>query len=142
MKHFVKSFADASYSIFILRLVLAAVFLAHGSQKVLGIFGGYGLAVTTQFFVSKLHIPVFLAYVASFTEFLGGFSMLLGIVTRVFAAGLAIDMAVAILAVHLKNGFFGPTGFEFPLVLLVIAVAVFLLGPGKLSVDAQLFPKD
>ncbi len=139
MKQFTKPFLDESYPVFILRLVLAAVFIAHGSQKVLGIFGGYGLATTTQFFVSKMHIPVFLAYIASFTEFLGGFAMLFGIVTRIFAAGLAIDMAVAILAVHLKNGFFAPSGFEFPLTLLVISLAVFLLGPGKLSVDSKLF---
>jgi putative oxidoreductase len=139
MKQLIKSFGDESYTILLLRLVLAAVFLAHGSQKVFGIFGGYGLAVTTQFFVSKLHIPVFLAYVASFTEFLGGFSMLFGIVTRIFAAGLVIDMAVAIFAVHLRNGFFAPSGFEFPLTLLIISLAVFLRGPGKLSVDAKLF---
>lgn len=139
MKYLVKSFTDESYAVLILRLILAAVFLAHGSQKVLGIFGGYGLSATTQFFVSKMHIPLFLAYVASFTEFLGGISMLLGIVTRIFAAGLAIDMAVAVLLVHLKNGFLLPTGFEYALTLLLIAVVIFLLGPGKFSIDAKLF---
>jgi uncharacterized membrane protein YphA (DoxX/SURF4 family) len=86
--------------------------------------------------MTKAGIPAFLAYVASFTEFLGGFAMILGVFTRVFSLGLVITMAVAVIKVHLPQGF---GGFEFPLSLLVMALAVFLYGPGDYSVDKKLW---
>ena len=132
------SLTDVSTGILILRLLLGVVFFAHGAQKVFGWFGGYGLDATVDSF-AKMGIPAVLAYVASFTEFLGGLSMITGFLTRIFAVGLTINMIVAMTLVHLKNGFFGPNGIEFTLTLAVVALTIFLLGPGVYSLDNQFF---
>jgi putative oxidoreductase len=80
------------------------------------------------------HVP--LAWVVAITEFVGGICVFFGFLTRFWAAGLAIDMAVALFKVHLANGFFiSKNGFEFVLTLGVLALAVVFMGPGSPSVD-------
>ena len=142
MKALHKSYINNDTVLLLLRIILGVVFLAHGSQKVLGIFGGYGLSATAGYFEQTLHIPAALAYVASFTEFLGGIFILAGFLTKVFSLGLVINMLVAILAVHIGNGFFNPAGFEYPLTLLVIALILLLAGAGNYSLDKNVFGKD
>ncbi|MBI3019204.1 MAG: DoxX family protein [Deltaproteobacteria bacterium] len=127
----------------ILRLTVGITFFLHGSQKVLGAFGGGGLAGTAGF-LSQLGFPMpeVMAYVLGFTEFLGGFGVLLGIGTRLFAALLACTMTVAILTVHLKNGFFASQGgFEFPFVLLGSSLALVCTGCQKWGLDCILHKK-
>jgi putative oxidoreductase len=122
----------ADWGLLILRLVLGIIFFAHGAQKVLGWFGGSGLAVTVQF-MGRSGIPAPLAYLAAFTEFLGGTAVLIGLLARLASLGLAVNMLVAIFKVHLPNGLFAPKGFEFPLALLAIALALVLMGPGRIA---------
>jgi len=128
---------NSSTLVLLLRLIVGIVFLMHGSQKLLGAFGGPGISGTVGF-MGKMGIPVPLAYAAIFAEFFGGLSLLAGFLTRLGAFGIAVNMVVAILLVHLKNGFFAPKGFEFPLTLFVGALGIFLFGPGKYSVDAAI----
>jgi putative oxidoreductase len=128
----------SSVATLILRLLLGSIMFAHGAQKVLGIFGGQGLDATVQGFTG-MGIAAPLAYLAAFTEFLGGLALILGFFTRFFSIGIMITMAVAIFMVHLNGGFFAPKGFEYPLTLGVIALAIFILGPGKYSVDHLLY---
>lgn len=135
-----KPLVDVSTGLFLLRLILAIVFIAHGGQKVFGWFGGHGLEGTATF-MATLGIPKFLSYIASLTEFFGGVALLFGVLTRPAALGLAITMIVGIVKAHLSGGFFAPNGFEYALTLAFIAVAVFLLGAGKYSVDEKLFNK-
>jgi putative oxidoreductase len=124
----------------ILRIVLGVAFFLHGSQKVLGWFGGYGLEGTAGYFQQTFGIGAFLFYLAAFAEFLGGIGLLLGVLTRLASVGISIVMLTAIFVVHIPNGYFnGASGFEFPLAYLTIAVVIFLLGPGKFSVDKKLF---
>ncbi|MFQ5797715.1 MAG: DoxX family protein [Bacteroidota bacterium] len=131
-----------SAALLVLRLVLGVVFFAHGAQKVLGWFGGYGLAGTTQFFQATFGIPPLLAYLSHFTEFLGGIAIILGLLTRVFALGLTINMLVAMTVAHIGNGFFNSGGgIEFPLALLGVALYLFLVGGGEYSLDAKIFAK-
>src|SRR6476469_4409759 len=89
----------ASYAILFLRVMLGIVMFAHGSQKVLGLFGGKGLDATVTGLSQSLGIPEFLAYIAAFTEFLGGLGLIFGLLTRFFAVAVAINMLVAVLAV-------------------------------------------
>src|SRR5947199_2149281 len=90
----------------ILRLVLGVIFFAHGAQKMLGWFGGYGFAGTMSFFTGPLHIPAPLAVLAIAAEFFGGLGLILGFLTRIAAFGIGVVMLVAIAFVHSPFGFF------------------------------------
>ena len=80
---------------------------------------------------------------SAYTEFLGGLFVLLGFLTRISSAGLVINMAVAVLHVHLLKGLFSTNGgFEYPLTLLVVSLCIFLMGPGKLSIYNLIFNKN
>jgi putative oxidoreductase len=125
------------WAIVILQVFLGFVFALHGAQKMFGAFGGGGIAGTAAFF-SKLGIEPagFWVWVVATTEFVGGLCIMAGFLTRFWAAGLVIDMAVAVLMVHLPNGFFwGKSGYEFPLTLGVMALMLVLTGPSAVSVD-------
>ncbi len=122
-----------------LRLGLGTVFFAHGAQKLFGWWGGYGFENTAQFFESKLGLsPGHLhAALAGGGEFFGGILLVLGLLTRFAAAQAAVIMGVAIWTVH-RSSFFAPDGMEYPLTLLLVAVALVLTGGGALSIDAHL----
>ena len=114
-----------------LRLVLGLVFLVHGYLKLFG-----GIEGTASFF-SNIGIPTagFFAYVVGIVEFFGGIALILGLIVKVASVVLIINMVVAILLVHLKNGFTGQGGYEFPLTLLAGLVTLSFLGAGKLSLQ-------
>jgi len=120
--------------------VTAGLFLVpHGAQKLFGAFGGYGIEATGQFFAAKLGLPPSLALVAGLIEFFGGIALALGLVTRV-AAGLVVGlMAVAVVHVHLGNGYFWTDGgFEYPLFWAIVALSYVVRGGGKYSLDAKI----
>jgi len=124
-------------AVLILRLFLGFAFTMHGSQKLLGAFGGGGVSGVAGM-LGKLGIePSHLwAWVVSITEFVGGVCLFFGFLTRFWAAGLVIDMAVAVVKVNLVNGFFAvKNGVELPLTFGVIALVIVLTGPGSLSMD-------
>jgi putative oxidoreductase len=110
------------------------VFVAHGWQKVhMGVHGVAG-------FLGAIGIPApsVSAAVLIAVEFLGGIALILGLGTRWVSLLLAFDMMVAILAVHLKNGFFLPTGYEFALTLLAASISLALTGGGNGSMDSAI----
>jgi putative oxidoreductase len=128
----------------ILRVTLAIVFFPHGAQKVLGWFGGHGLSGTLGYFKSQ-GVPAPLALLAISAEFLGPFGLILGLLTRVAAFGIACVMLVAIVTVHRKVGFFmnwfgtqKGEGFEYHLLALGIAIALIVGGAGIWSLDAMI----
>src|ERR1700688_2535089 len=133
---------DDSTATAILRLVLGAVFFAHGAQKMLGWFGGFGFAGTMGFFTGMAHIPAPLAFLAIAAEFFGGIGLILGFLTRIAAFGIGVNMLVAILIVHLPFGLFmnwtgtqKGEGFEFHLLVLAIVAFLMIRGAGAFSVD-------
>ena len=129
-----------------LRLSLGVIFFAHGAQKVLVWFGGYGWSGTMQFFTQTLHIPAPVAVLVFLAEFLGGIALLVGGFTRWVALLLAGEMFVAALLIHLRNGFFlnwtnAPNaghGIEYNVVLVGATLALVITGGGKFSLDNAL----
>jgi putative oxidoreductase len=129
----------------ILRLVLGVIFFAHGAQKMLGWFGGYGFTGTMGFFTGLLHIPAIFAFLAIAAEFFGGLGLILGLLTRVASFGILCNMIVAVAMVHQRFGFFmnwtgtqKGEGFEFHLLVLAVTVFLMIRGAGAASVDRLL----
>lgn len=141
MKNLIRITPMAHSSIIALlpRIILALVFFFHGSQKMFGWFDGPGLEKTVVMMSEGLQITPLFGYLATFTEFFGAIFLILGFLTRISAAGLAITMAVAIITVHPDAFLLQNNGMEYALTLLVMSVISFLLGSGKVSLDALLF---
>ena len=123
------------------RFPLGLIFIAHGAQKVLGTFGGPGFSTfvsgNTPF--SFMRPAWFWLGAAAFSEFVGGILVLLGLVTRVGAFFIACTMLTAIIGVHWSGGFFGSNrGYEYPMSLLAMAIALLIAGGGQASVDRAL----
>ena len=115
----------------VMRLALGAIMVSHGYQKVFALH-------QTASFMHNLGIPTWLAYVSSFTEFLGGLLILAGFFTRVASFAVCIDLVVAIWKAHWHNGLRGSPagpGSEFPLAAAAIACALIFFGAGSISLD-------
>ena len=124
-----------SIGIAILRVITGIVFAAHGYKK-LFVFGMAG--VQGAFTKMGAPMPMITGPLVALLEFFGGLALIVGLLTRLVALGLAVDMLGAILIVHLAAGFFLPTGYEFVLMLFVASLAIAVGGPGSFSVDAML----
>lgn len=129
----------------IARLVLGIVFFAHGSQKVLGWFGGYGFSGTMGAFTTKMGIPAPFAFLAIMAEFLGGLGLILGFLSRIAAFGIFCNMLVAVLMVHRHFGFFANwygnqpgEGVEYHLLAMALTILIMVNGAGAFSVDGAL----
>lgn len=124
----------AQWALTITRVMLGIVFIAHGSQKVLGAFGGPGLPGFVAW-TTKLGIPFYLGYLAAFGEFVGGILLLLGVYAELGALMVMPVMLGAVLLVHWANGFFiQNNGFEYTLSLFVFLLAIVIGGPGHLAI--------
>jgi putative oxidoreductase len=124
---------SGGFGLFLLRLVMGAAFILHGWPKIQNPFNwmeDLGLG----------HIPSFLQAIAAFTEFAGGIALILGLLTPIAAFLLFCQMIGALTLVHFPQGdpFVRVDGssYELPLLYLVLALLLMLLGPGKLSLDA------
>jgi putative oxidoreductase len=121
-----------------IRIVTGLFLMPHGAQKLFGWFGGGGLQATADGFASGLGLEpgLFFAALVGATEFFGGLLLAIGFLTRPAAVAVTILLAVAVLKVHLPNGFFNTNGgFEYPLLWGLIALALAFRGGGELSVD-------
>ena len=129
----------------VLRLVLGVIFFAHGAQKMLGWFGGYGFTGTMGFFTGVLHIPAVFAFLAIAAEFFGGLGLIFGLLARVAAFGVFCNMIVAVAMVHSQFGFWmnwtgaqKGEGYEYHLLLMAASAFVMIRGAGAASVDRLL----
>src|ERR1700719_534817 len=137
---------DGDSVITIVRIVLGVVFFAHGAQKALGWFGGAGLRTTVRTFREHLQIPAPLAMLSVAAEFLGGAGLIVGLLSRIAALGIAVIMIVALIAVHWRFGFlmnwYGDKqghGIEYHILVLALTVAIMIKGGGAFSLDRILY---
>jgi putative oxidoreductase len=143
MRMFHKLFVTSNdFALTVVRLVLGVTFFMHGAQKMLGWFGGYGFHATMGTFTHYLGIPAPLAFLAICAEFFGGLGLLVGLLSRIAALGIMVNMLVAIATVHHVNGFFmnwtgqqKGEGFEFHLLAIALAIVVLIKGSGAVSID-------
>lgn len=129
----------------IVRLVLGVIFFAHGAQKMLGWFGGYGFSGTMGFFTGMMHIPALFAFLAIAAEFFGGLGLIFGFLTRIAALGISCNMIVAVTMIHHQFGFFmnwtgaqKGEGYEYHLLVLAVTVFLMIRGAGMASIDRAL----
>lgn len=127
-----RSLAPYSYSF--MRFCVGALLVPHGYVK---LFGGGAVALATAAFAKwGLPAPLVWGYWIGLLEFAGGIMLAIGLFTRPVALLIAIEMAVAIVAVHWANGFFWlAKGFEYPLLWGLLALAIVFRGGDRLSVD-------
>lgn len=140
-------FTDKDPASLILRLLLGIVFFPHGAQKMLGWFGGSGFSGSMENFM-KMGIPAFFAFLAIMAEFCGSLGLITGLLTRVAAFGITVNMVVAVFMIHLKNGFFmnwfgkqQGEGFEYHILVVAITTALMIKGAGLWSVDGLITSK-
>lgn len=124
-------------SILLLRSTIGGILFAAGAGKVLGWFGGMGMEQTIQMFQSSTGISAPLAYLSSYTEFIGGFLLVAGLLTRPVAFAVMINMLVAFL-VTLPNGFLAG-GASYPFSFLITSIIILLTGPMGYSIDSLIF---
>ena len=128
------SISRHDFALLLIRMMLAAIFIYHGGQKLFGWFGGHGLAGTAVFFAHLgIPHPTLAVILSGATEFFGGLALLFGLGLRLAAIPMAFNMAVACLTVH--RGAFDATkgGMEYPLTLFVVLLAMVILGPGRFT---------
>ncbi len=128
----------------IARLALGLVILPHGMQKLLGMFGGYGFSATVDYFTGT-GIPYLIAVLIVLGESFGALFLIIGLISRISAAGIALIMLGAVFLVHLPNGFFmnwfgaqKGEGFEYHILALGLALIVILRGGGMWSLDGMI----
>lgn len=121
------------------RFWVGAFIVPHGMQKLFGAFGG-NIDGTAAFFGKVGLVPALpLAYLVGCVEFFGGILLAIGLLTRPAAAAIVILLAVAVFHIHLGNGFFWTkSGYEYPLLWCLMALACFFGGGGKWSVDSKI----
>ena len=125
--------------LFLIRAMLAAVFLFHGSQKLFGAFGGYGLDGTAQWMGSiGIPLPWLSALLASLSETLGGLALLTGFAFRPVLVPLTFTMLDAAFVGHAGKGFSAQAGgMEYPLTLAIMVLGLVFTGPGKFSLGTK-----
>ncbi len=122
-----------SISLLLLRGTIGIILFVVGSGKVLGWFGGFGMEQTIKMF-SQIRISAPLIYLSSYTEFIGGMLITIGLFTRPVAAAVVINMSVATI-VTLPNGFLGTNGAVLPFTFLACTIVILISGPMNYSLD-------
>ncbi len=129
---------EAGWGVAVMRVVTGIVFMGHGAPK-FGITGDGGLESTAGFLASLgVPLPAVAAFLVAFFEFGGGALLIIGLLTRVWAAGLAFAMLIAAAMVHLEAGMFGQGGYQWAVLLMACSLALMIDGAGKGSLDQKL----
>jgi putative oxidoreductase len=127
--------------LFLIRGIVGAVLLFHGSQKLFGWFEGQGMAAFVEA-IEKMEVvpmPEVSAYLSTGTEFFGGLLLVVGFLTRLVAIPVAFNMFVAAIVVHGHAFALAQKGMEYPLTLAIVATALIFTGAGRISFDGALW---
>lgn len=128
----------ASFGMMLIRGMAGYIMFYHGAQKLLGWFGGPGIAAFAKN-LPDLGIPNIppeaLAYAAAISEFAGGICLMLGFLTRFAAVFVAGTMAVAVFKVHWGEFALQKGGIEYAALIMFIAIGLIFAGPGRLAID-------
>jgi putative oxidoreductase len=132
--------ATHDLGLLLVRLILGIVLMFHGSQKLFGWFDGPGMEGFTEY-LTKLDIPMpeASAYLSAITEFAGGALLVLGLLTRLVAVPVVVNMLVAVVAVHAHEFAAAKGGMEYALMLCVVALAIVFTCAGRFSLDGCLW---
>jgi putative oxidoreductase len=138
---------DKDYAPLILRMMISAVIFPHGAQKMLGLFGGYGITGTMKYFTGVVHLPFFLGVLVILIEFFAPLALLVGFATRFWSFALMILMVGIIITVHHSYFFmnwFGNQkieGFEYFLLVIGMSFSLVITGAGSFSLDNMIHRK-
>jgi putative oxidoreductase len=121
-----------SFCILALRICFGTIIFVSGAMKVFGWFGGFGMETTIKYFAQG-HISPTLAYLCMFTELIGGVLLVAGLLTRLAAMALFINMFMAVWTMGFEKFFIG--GAAYPFTLAIIAMVIAITGAGKFSLD-------
>jgi putative oxidoreductase len=116
-----------------IRILAGITFIAHGLPKFEDIAG-------TQGFFGSIGLPPELVLPIGLLEVIGGIALIIGVLTRIAAALLIIDMIGAIILVKISKGFVG--GYEFELLLIGISLSLLLTGPGRISIEWDVLKRE
>jgi putative oxidoreductase len=130
---------EDSWALLILRVTLAVVLLPHGAQKLFGWFGGPGFDVSMSYFTERLGVPWVVGLLVLLVESVGALALALGLMGRVWAAGIgAVMLGAAVLQLRPGLHHFLAVGFEYRLLAVAISAALVIAGSGKWSADRLL----
>jgi putative oxidoreductase len=132
--------AAGAFAAPLLRVVLGALLIPHGMQKLFGVFGGVGFAANAQLFERLgFHPGIFWGTLVACTEFVGGILLVLGLFTRFAALAVTIFMIVAVYITSKSGGFFWTNrGSEYSILILACAVYFLIRGGGAWSLDERM----
>ncbi len=129
----------------IIRVTLGLVLFAHGAQKMLGLFGGYGFTATMDSLTSQMHLPWVMAFMVIVIEFFGAAFLIIGFASRVWSLAIIGLFTGIIFTTQIEHGFFmnwfgaqAGEGYEFSLLVLGLSTAILINGSGKYAIDTQL----
>jgi putative oxidoreductase len=138
-------YTENGWAPLLMRVLLSIVLWAHGAQKLLGWFGGYGFENSMKFFTGTVGIPSVLGFLVIVLEFFGSLFVLAGLLTRVWASLMTLLFIAIPISSHLANGFFmnwfgnqPGEGYEFFLLAIGLSAGLVIEGGGRYSVDRQL----
>ena len=130
-----------TWSPFFLRIMLGIVFFAHGGQKLLGWFGGYGFQGTMSYFTESAGLPWIVGFAVIMIEFFGALALIIGAGTRLWSLAFVFLNVGIIITSHYEYFFmnwFGNQpveGYEYFLLVIGMSLSLAFSGAGKLSVD-------
>jgi putative oxidoreductase len=135
---------NESYAPLAIRFLLGAVFFAHGAQKLLGWFGGFGFEGSMQYFTNQVGLPYLVGLLVIVIEFFGPVFLVLGLATRLWSVGILL-VAIGIVLTTFNDYFFmnwlgnqKEEGYEFFLLTIGMSISLIISGSGKFSIDGVL----